>query len=618
MNAARYSALREKRLNELRQQSGSAEGGFQTAEISAVIRATPQNAGEFEAAGYAAARVSDAVRIKFPIREEPPVEAFSIAGALDGPATEEGARLPAATELVGGLGELELRLSTTALQGLGAGFEFFRLNPYFCLEQRASAYLLTVTAGDLLKEFRDTSAQARTYDFDNVDQLFMKSLGDFQNRDGGFRAWEWSERSSPYLSAYVAMVLQIAKTRNRSIDVRAYERVMDYLSAYLRDPGRDDRSYILESYGLIAYVLANGGRPNRSLENLLLESENDLSLRGRALLALTLIRSRGLRNPAGDADVLRLLNYTKNRMEITTQKVSFKEESDGYYSRAYYASGSTLAVVLRVFMETEPQHPLIPQMVRHIMDRGGGAPWRDSHSAGWLAFALGEYHERFEKNNEGAYAARILLGGRRLMNASMRGDSLTPNSQRQPLAQLLTASPAGQTLPLRIERDANRGRLYYTAILRYLPALARIEARDEGIELRRETIPLSGPEAGEIRAARPLADGAAMQRGNIYLMRLLVTLPKPAYDFALSDPLPANVEAVNTSFATESQAYGRFVQPSRRGSEWWWENESPRQELRDDRAISRRRIWRLESTSSFIWRERQCAVGRRPRRRGPG
>lgn len=69
------------------------------------------------------------------------------------------------------------------------------------------------------------------------------------------------------------------------------------------------------------------------------------------------------------------------------------------------------------------------------------------------------------------------------------------------------------------------------------------------------------------------------------LGRLLVTLPRPAYNFALSDPLPANMEAVNSSFSTESQAYSRFLQPARSGSEWWWEDASPVQELRDDRIV---------------------------------
>ncbi|MBX7059507.1 MAG: hypothetical protein K1X75_15700 [Leptospirales bacterium] len=585
LNAARYAALREQKLAQLRLQVNAAEGGFQAAEVSGVIRAAPVDVAAFGAAGYAAGRVSDAVRIRFPVREEPPAEAFALSGALDSDRAEEAARLPDPASLLGGLGELELRLSTSALQGLDSGFEYFRLNPYFCLEQRASGYLLAITAGNLLKEFRESSVQARSYDFDNAEQYFLKSLGSFQNQDGGFRAWSEGGRSDPYLSAWTVFALQVAREQNRPIDGAAYDRAMNYLGGYLRSPPADDRRYILECYSLIAFVMANGGRARQDLERVLLESEADLSLRARSYLILTLIRSRNLRQPAADADVARLYAYLKNRMEISTQRVAFREENNGAYSRTYYASGATLALALRVFMELESRHPLIPSMVRHIMDRRSATWWRDSHSTAQLAYALGLYHKRYERGDGAAYAARILLADRRLIAEQMQPDRLAPVTRRIPLAQLLSGSPANQNLPLRIERDGTGSLLYYSAILRYIPALARVEARDEGIELRREWIPLSEAAGSDVRRGRPLGPSAGIRRGAMILGRLLVTLPRPAYNFALSDPLPANMEAVNSSFSTESQAYSRFLQPARSGSEWWWEDASPVQELRDDRIV---------------------------------
>src|SRR5690606_29742697 len=78
------------------------------------------------------------------------------------------------------------------------------------------------------------------------------------------------------------------------------------------------------------------------------------------------------------------------------------------------------------------------------------------------------------------------------------------------------------------------------------------------------------------------------KRGQVYLVRLTVTNPKPRFNFLIEDPLPAAAEVVNTGFAVESAAASRFLQKKRSGASgagYWWQGGSAKYEYRDDRVV---------------------------------
>jgi len=68
-------------------------------------------------------------------------------------------------------------------------------------------------------------------------------------------------------------------------------------------------------------------------------------------------------------------------------------------------------------------------------------------------------------------------------------------------------------------------------------------------------------------------------------VRLLVTSPKPYYNFLLEDPLPSCAEIINFKFATESSsANDRLIKRKHRTSDW--RSSWPVIEYRDDRFIA--------------------------------
>ncbi len=524
----------------------------------------------------------DSMTFSFPVLPHPPREAFTVAGFTDGKESE-GIVIPESGEVLGGLGSLDIALSSTALTGLRNAFEFYATNPYFCLEQRASAYIAAISSGPLLEKFGYRAPSKKGYDFSAIKEIFLDDLHSFQNDDGGFNFWKGATppRSDPYLTAYVSFVLQRAREHGHAFDRAIFNRALDYLVRYVQRPGKEYFHNTLENFSLIYQVLAGEGRNVGNLERFLLQNEKSLSLRAKGNLALGIADSRRVSRFDADADTKRLVEHFKNRMEIGTRSVSFREDSTITGGSAYYSGASTMGVLLRAFIKLEPKNPMIPKMVRYAVEDKSHRLWNESHGVGNLACALLAYSKRFE--SPGAdFTGRVRLAGKTIAESRFRGDSDVIVTEKIPMEKLMSMASPKTVHPIEFERVGAKGRLYYAATLLYSPKLAAEEPRDEGIEIRREILAL--PEANT--AGGKPAKAGVLKRGNIYLYRITVVNPRPRFHFLIDDALPSTMEPVQSSFATESASLDRFIREKRRGShQYWWESGNDRYELRDDRVV---------------------------------
>ncbi len=585
LNVKRYMASREKALARLKKRP---KGGkldledmiIRASGVSGIIRAEPVDGNR---------SLSDKMTVSFPVVETPPVEAFAVAGFTNS-SEMEGVKTPDTKTVLEGLGYLELSMASTALTGLSNAFDFYYSNPYFCLEQRASAFLVRLAAGDLLTDFDYAPPPGKGYNFELIEKLFLDELTSFQNGDGGFRPWKdmAGPHSSPYLTAYVVYVLQAARESRElggasySINDRVFERALSYLKRYVQTPPKGYRGYIHETLSLIHYVLSREGESSSSMERYLLENREHLSLRAKGYLALSIADRRKVSDYKTDDDLSELMREFKNRMQITTARISFDEDR-GPFRMAYYSTGSVTGVMLRAFMKLEPKNPLIPKIINQIMTDKANRYWNDSHSAGILSHALFRFRHLYEKN-EPDFTGRVNLAKNEVFTSRFRGRSDARKFKRIYLDDLREIAPPGKLHPMSFRADG-RGRLYYRATMVYSPAINVREPLDEGIEIRREYKPVKNPNA-ETMEAGVTKSPLVFKRGDVYLVRVTVTAPKPIYNFIYRDPLPSGVEAVITSFDTESASYSRFVREKEKGSGgYYWHYSAERKELRDDVAI---------------------------------
>jgi len=551
--------------------------------VRGYLTVEPLSMDKFRKAGFTAGDVRDRLLYEFPVKEYSVEEAFTISGFTDS-SVSEMIKFPAEKDLFPEFGGFSVSLTSTALIGMNRGFSFYNSNPYFCLEQRASAFLLMISSGKLLKEFSFKPPDDKSYDFDHIEKLFLGELGDFRNADGGFRLWKErqlfrGETSDPYLTSYVIFVLVTAKSKGYEVDNDILNGAVSFLRKYMKDPPKDGYSYILESLSFINYTFAISGIKDDSISKLLVEKRKQLSLRGNGFLALSLAIQRDVKKYQDDRDIKSIMDTFKNSMEITTRKIMFKDRGDGAYRRAYYSEGSTLALILQCYMRLDGNNPLIPGMVKHIIDSRGNSYWNDSHGVAFLSLALDEYHEKYEKSGTGM-TGKVLINSKEIFSSTFRPDSLALFTGNKTYDDLYSLGKSGVNYPLMFVKEGG-GRLYYTATLQYHPALPETPAIDEGLEIRRIIYDLSKAD-DKNRFGTEVKDN--LKRGEIYLCRIIIVNPKPCYNVLIVDPLPSTVEILNTSFATEKQSLDKYASKSG-GGDYWWSYSIPVIEYRDDKVV---------------------------------
>ncbi len=543
-------------------------------EVKGELSVSPADPAAFRTSGFSEKQLGDRVRFTLPVKEHPPAEAFTVAGFTD-TAAEEKVKLPPQDSILNSSGSLDLSLSATALTGIDGAVHFFSVNPYYCLEQRASAYLVSLAASGLVSEDEMRKRTQAGFNLAETENLFVKEIKKFQNPDGGMRLWEHSSgKSDPYLTAYTAFVIQkiqeIHRTTGKGVHPGAlvYSDAVRYLRNYISSPEKTGQTYILETLALTAYVLSKDGEGDRNLEAMLYKKREFLSLRARANLMMAMGTTRGVTDYKKDTEIKTLMDSVNAAMNINTQRVSFRDSAGSSLYRSFYSRGSVLGSVIAAYTEVNPGDPLLPLMARHAASASLGL-WGDSHSAGILAAALLQYRIKYEKPGEtGAWTVKA---GDRIpgWNASFAKNDQSVLRKSYPLSALQKVYEAGEMWPLSFRKDSGGTPLYYTAVLRYSPSHKNLKPRDEGMEVQREVLTYAGT-----------VHKGAFRRGEMYRVRLTVINPKPVHHFLLTDPVPAGFEAVNTSFITEKPSASREIEEEAADSDFWWFSQSYTSEYR--------------------------------------
>ena len=182
--------------------------------------------------------------------------------------------------------------------------------------------------------------------------------------------------------------------------------------------------------------------------------------------------------------------------------------------------------------------------------------------------ALVSYYRKYEPEAPN-FRAMVKLGEQELASAEFKGRSTTATKKQIPLAQVASTTPAAAAKSLTFTREGT-GTLFYNARLRYAVDRTFQQDLDAGFRIERRYEPFV--EKGQKPAA------TAYQAGDLVRVTLTFTLTKERRFVAVTDPLPAGFEAVeswfNTTAQTLSQAQDR--QSARRGdrqpADWesWW------------------------------------------------
>jgi uncharacterized protein YfaS (alpha-2-macroglobulin family) len=257
------------------------------------------------------------------------------------------------------------------------------------------------------------------------------------------------------------------------------------------------------------------------------------------------------------AELVRLL---ANNAKIAPASAHFEEPREEGLGWIYHSTARTTAISLKSLILTRPDNPLIPKVVRWLLDQRKAGRWRTTQENLFVVDALATYFSSYEKE-EPNFKASIAIQGKALLEHLFSGRSLQTERAQLPLSELKT----GRQEQVLITKSGP-GRLYYGIRMNYFP-LGESVAKEEGfiisksIEIQDSTRDLTAP----------------LPVGTVAKVSLTVVASQARNFVVVDDPLPAGFEPVNSSFATTALT----GQPEQTESSWVFTHA----EKRDDRVV---------------------------------
>ena len=123
-------------------------------------------------------------------------------------------------------------------------------------------------------------------------------------------------------------------------------------------------------------------------------------------------------------------------------------------------------------------------------------------------------------------------------------------------------------------RGDGTGNLYYSAYLNAELPVESIEPLDQGVSLSRQYSTLEDSKS-------PITE---IQRGELVRVRLTIVIPAAVHYIVIDDPLPAGLEAVDSTILTDTAVPASYTLTDyeERGWGWWYFTHT---ELRDEKVV---------------------------------
>jgi uncharacterized protein YfaS (alpha-2-macroglobulin family) len=479
--------------------------------------------------------------------------------AADASAAVERLKIPAA--VVPGFGGLHVEMASTAMVGLGEGARYLVEYPYGCAEQKASRALALLLAADLGEAFAlpglDVSKMRPGV------QQALTELRTYQCGNGGFAYWPgacWS--TSPYLTAYLLHVFKVASDLNYSVDEPMRQRAYTYLESQIGRPAPTNEGWWPSYTAWQAFavkVLAEGGRNQDSNINRLYGYRDRMPVFALAYLHDALLAKGETTTPR----VLEIRRRLANAILPEGGSAHVEELSDPYLMWFWNSNVRSTAIVLNTLVRAGAADTVGRPLVRWMMAARRDGRWGNTQENAHAMESLVAYYRKYESVVPD-FSAVVKLGDSEIVRGQFKGRTTESTAKELPMTQVLAQGSAGDTKPLTFSRQGT-GTLFYTARLRYAADALYQEGLDTGFSIERAYAPYV--ETG----TRPNA--TAFKAGDLVRVTLTLQLTKERRFVALTDPLPAGFEPVESWFATTARTLAEDQdRQDPGGADWtsWW------------------------------------------------
>jgi alpha-2-macroglobulin len=484
-----------------------------------------------------------------------------------GVVADNGARLEA-IDLPAGMqvqqGQLKVELAPSLAAGMTDGLSYLETYPYDCTEQVISSFLPNLRLEAALKAAGSEDA-ALAANLKTQVNLALQKLFNRQNADGGWGWWGGMD-SDVLTTAYATLGLLEARTAGYPVSDRPFNLAVTYLTQQVSPLGDLAPAQDLNRQAFLLYVLARAGSPQVSATVQLYDQRQSMGLYARAFLLRTLHSI----DPQ-DARLKTLISDLGSAAILSATGAHWEEKSVDYWN--WNSDVRSTAIILGALIETDPQDALGANAVRWLMaNRKQAGRWDGTQETAWTLLALTDWVQATGELKPD-YHYGVAFNGETLAEGTA-----SPQTVRdvKDLSLDVTKLLADATNKLVFARDGTAGSLYYTAHLNLWLPVDQVAALDRGVVISRAYY-----RPGDL--THPVTDA---KQGEVLLARLTVVAASTLHYLLVDDPLPAGMEAVDTSLNSSPQATAPdqydWTRLGADGWGWWFFTHS---ELRDEKVV---------------------------------
>ncbi len=506
---------------------------------------------------------SDAVLQKFPVSLPVQREAVATSGSTADEITE-GIQVPEG--VLTDRGGLELTFSSTLLGGFDAGMRQLIEYPYGCAEQLSSRLIPFVVLRTLYGKYgvpyqapegepnpmavwlgQDSLLKHGSKDPDEVVKATITAIEALQMSNGGFRYWPDSKWPSADGSVYATLALGRAAEVGYSVKKEVLDKAKKFLAAEIASgtfrycPWSFCGTVSKETRVFALYALARLGAPQASYYPTFFKDRAKLAMDSRAMLADAI----AVTGHDDAAMAQTIFDELTAMAQETPTEIHFSTTSSEGISEGWSSPVRTNALILQTMADLKPEHPWLAKLTKYLMTaRRPNGEYRNTQEAAFALMALGEVSRATEKEAPDFTARAIMGESNEVASHEFKGHSMKVEHKNVAMADLVKdANGAAQSLKLK--RDGQAGTLRYTARLTYYPRKMATEPLERGITVQRWFEPWQG--GGQARG---------FKAGELIRLKARVASPMDRVYVVVNIPLPAGLEAVDTSLASTAKLPG--------------------------------------------------------------
>jgi hypothetical protein len=482
-------------------------------------------------------------------------------------------------------GELTIKSSATLAVFLSDALNYLIGYPYGCSEQVSSrlkaiaivkAGLDIPNIGDKLKLDKVTDDNGKEYSADELVPVGLAKI--YNNQDpssGGFGLWSASYPDY-YTTLSVVDALNYLKKAGFSVDENALNKGADYLYGKLQDKNiiNDSPDQIISAASVLLSVEKYKGNKNigSALEKI---ASDDVVLKDKlsniSLGGLAVLFNSSQFNPVLASKINQLID---GRINIDSRG-AFLEGSQNHFYDYYETNIADTAVYMKSFSVGRRDVAFNDKIVRWLLgsrDREGA--WGSTKNTLAVIDAFTEYL-KWKKETSAEYALQTRLNGKELENFSFNKTTILDQLRKEiPISGFKLGDYNSVSFEKSDKNTSNPGSLYYDMSLKYY-LKGEAAPRDEGFTVTRNFY-AQGDDDNE----NPLTKAEA---GQVFREHIEIIVPQERKNVVLEDYIPAGLEIVDLSLATEQRSL-RFSDPNVKNRIFYPDYK----ELKDDRAFAYR------------------------------